>query len=887
MTYTGTFKSNAGTEYSVNIQTASANGVTAIGEDGGDFQFADSPVRIECEANDTTDTLVRHSATVVLLAREWHGEFFSNGYKDARVTIRENEEIIFTGYIEPQVYTQGYDDVWDEITLNCLDILSATQYALYKGVGSPGADYAALREASSRRTLLEIITEITAGVAGYTPRIFYDNSKRNATSGASALSTISIGDGLFFGDDKDDTWTEQEVLEECLHFLGLHMEQRGADFFIYSLETLRLGDVGRFSEVSTGEEAGISAETITLRGDMVASSEASIDVGDTYSRIEITHSTKEMTDAVESPLASDALSPIATGKQLYITEFFTHGSGKTSRQAFFDITHGRKTDFKDAEIVRWYIRTMRCRSWTFHAGGGAGDLIEQQCPDGRSQHNVPNSLRRQIGAAVIATGKEDVDATAKDDSKTARISMENCLYVSVNGNGVDYDSSKPGEIPHPTEAEILAAAPVAEYTGADTVSVLSPADSSTTRYIVISGKIILNPLTGESMTYAEALAMQSADDIYGHVSPTTGIQHMPIPGRKNNDRWYTRAAWTCYYPSSTPSRNDADAPLLPYTGADEQQYEFQYSSVGSSSDNVSKIGILQCMLIVGEKCAVENGARGEINDIVWRAYKSRTQCSSDDEYYAQSFSIGFNPKIGDKLIGTEYDIQNNISHTMGVDAEGTAIPVRSSDRLSGRVRFMILGPANFTWGDITRRHGSFWRHTQWTTHAVPLLAHVSSVVLKSFEIKVYDDSTTDIGDGGDIVYASDTDERFVNVLDVITNKIGSDTTAAERQSLGISGGADISVAVDEATGLGLLSVRDANAGLSDKPERIYVDELYREWHDPRICLSLKLKNMPQYVNRWAHYVHPNFQGKVFVPQGVSMDLEAGVAEIRIKEVEHD
>lgn len=51
---------------------------------------------------------------------------------------------------------------------------------------------------------------------------------------------------------------------------------------------------------------------------------------------------------------------------------------------------------------------------------------------------------------------------------------------------------------------------------------------------------------------------------------------------------------------------------------------------------------------------------------------------------------------------------------MNLDAKGTAIPIKKSDALSGAVVFRILGPVNLTWNDITRRHPSFWRHTNGT-----------------------------------------------------------------------------------------------------------------------------------------------------------------------------
>lgn len=83
------------------------------------------------------------------------------------------------------------------------------------------------------------------------------------------------------------------------------------------------------------------------------------------------------------------------------------------------------------------------------------------------------------------------------------------------------------------------------------------------------------------------------------------------------------------------------------------------------------------MLIIGDKCVVEKTPDNDQGDtdengkpipytdkeeetyknFVWKPYKEREQCSSDDEYYQQSFTIGIDPKRGDKIIGQEFDLQ--------------------------------------------------------------------------------------------------------------------------------------------------------------------------------------------------------------------------------------
>ena len=294
------------------------------------------------------------------------------------------------------------------------------------------------------------------------------------------------------------------------------------------------------------------------------------------------------------------------------------------------------------------------------------------------------------------------------------------------------------------------------------------------------------------------------------------------------------------------------------------------------------------MLTIGDKCLVETGTDGQITDFEWRPYKTREQCADDDEYYQQCFTIGFDPKIGDKLIGTKFDIQNNISFRLGLDAEGMAIPIKKGNRLSGQVRFMILGPVNTMWDDVTRRHRTWFRRTKWTSTSVPLLPHISSIFIDNFSMKLYSDNGLIMNlEDNDLVYMSDTKEKFVNPKDDITFRICSALTREERQELGVSETARLSTPLNTATKTGLLSIYDRNTGEQAKPEQLYVDSYYREYHKPRVLMEQKIEERSGDVGLFNLYRHPAMPGKTFFVQGLSRNLMEGYAQITLKEIWYD
>jgi hypothetical protein len=466
-----------------------------------------------------------------------------------------------------------------------------------------------------------------------------------------------------------------------------------------------------------------------------------------------------------------------------------------------------------------------------------------------------------------------MNASKNDNSPTSKVEMTNYLILSVNGNKVDNDEDHT----YPLESDIKAHIPYAVYKGNTTGGVFSPSDETTTNYIVLSGKVILNPVMSVTDIYK---TLHDANDWYDI------WWHHTVPSRNNGDgRYYAQQFWKAATPSTMPSWDEnTNYGLVPYTGDGPEEYEFNYSAVGDSSDTISKVAVLACMLVIGDKCVVESGTSGKVSDFSWQTYKTREQCASDDEYYQQCFTIGFDPKIGDKLIGTEFSLQNNIDYTMGIDVEGIAIPIKKSDHISGQVKFMILGPVNTTWDIITRRHPTFFRHTKWSSTTVPLLAHVSSIMLNSFEVKVYSDNglVNNTGDN-DLIYMSDTVETFVNKKDDLEMKINSALTTAECQALGVTDTVKLSTPLNTSTQDGLLTIYDYTKAELAKPEHLYVDSYYNEYHAPRVLLEQKLMDKDGIISMFRHYVHPAL-GKEFFVQGIGRNLMEGYADLSLKEI---
>lgn len=855
---------------------------TVIGEKNGELSFTDDPVELTSQVNDTFDHLLCQQATVRLLARNFVPDFFCASCRDAVVNIYREGKCLFAGFIEPQSYSQGYNEEFDEIELSCIDALTALQYAKYRDVGSLGVLYNVVKAEAEQRTFLAMLKEILGGVTaeldivgGNAMRYLYDGSKAVddlAGNRYAIFGQLTVSELLFLGDEEDDVWQQDEVLEEILKYLNLHIVQDGFTFYLFSWESVKGDERIYWRDLLTGASVTTARQTTDIVTGLVTDTDTTISVGEVYNKIMLTAKVESMESVIESPLDNDLLKSPFSNKQKYMTEYSSDGEGTKAINAFDAMTHGQETSYSGGCVTDWYVQMMNNSQWLFPKSG-SGNLMEEYCSEGRNQHLLPNFLAKNQGAAIMALGKVEKKTDGKDNSPTSKVEMTNYLVVSVNGNCDDKEATT-----YPNANSLKADIPRAVYNGSMTGGVFSPTDEGTTNYIVLSGKLVLNPVMKLTDTYAQ---IHYSSMIYAW-------WHKTVPSRNNGDgRYYTQQWWATETPNvGTTWDIITDHGFVPFTDTGPQLYEFKYSAIGDGSDHISKVGVLACMLIIGDKCVVEKGTEGQVTDFEWRKYKTLEECSSEDEYYQQCFTIGFDPKIGDKIVGTKFDLQNNVNYELGIDAEGIAIPIKKADKVSGRVKFMILGPVNALWDVVTRRHKTWFRHTKWNSTTIPLLAHVSSIMVEQFEVKIYSDNglVNNTGDN-DLVYMSDTKESFVNVKDDLEMKINSALTAAECQALDVTDSVKMSTPLNTLTGEGLLAVYDYSRGVSAKPEQLYVDNYYKEWHAPRVVMTQKLTDTDGgIVSLFAHYRHP-MMDKTFFVQGISRNLEEGYAEMTLKEIE--
>ena len=899
MVLNGIFKDNNNDNVRVRITSQKTGENISVGSNG--LFFGGNPVTISYNIDDTFEHIIRKTATINFVTNYYLGDkLFANNAKDVSVRVQKAGTTIFDGHVDPNTFNQPFIAGLGEFSINCLDRLSVLQYYNYKEATIK--NYDTLKKESGIRTFKDILIEIL-GI-----NILYDGSK-TISSNKNIFEETSINDLIMFGDDFDSVWTQEDVINYIMQYFNLHIIQEGTWYYIFDWQTIKDKNTNWIiisdnrQVIEDINEWNITTEAKNDNDITFADSDTNISIADVYNQISVECPLEAQDALFVSPLEKDNLSSLYSGKQLYCTEYIAEGSGDDAYKAINKIIKNEATDWKDAKVYNHYMQLMTNPNWKLYINGtDTIDTLYEQDSNGKyiNQWKVTKYLvDNQCIPALIRMGEVEIKGSqVQDNSPVSKIDMNDYLFISVNGNETD---TADGQSPSPSTLQTHS--PLIEYVGETSGGIYSPVDDDTINYLVFSGEILLQPIAYESSNnyanrnnnYAINVA-NGVNETKGHdaVVPYYNVNNIPPIFQSNlirsdhntEGRYYTRKFWTVTNPSDKPNSYLSDGSCLVNPWTDDKSakgYEYRYSAEGEGSDYFSKIPIFACELTIGDKRLIETNI-DEYGDSTfeWVTIGQEPTKTVDGVTYAiTTFSLGVNPKIKDYVIGQEYKIQNTIDYTMNLDAEGTAIPIKKSDNLSGKVTFKIVGLINSSWDDIVRTHPTWFRHTSWSTNTKSILAHTQNIIIKDFECKIYSSNSVNDNEGDDtLVYVSAETDKYINSKD-FEFKFITQPSSKECLEMGCKSSVNTNAVINANTNEYLQEI--TYNGETAKAEEHYINQYYNEYSTPKIILETTLHDILDAESPLALF-HWNVLNKNFIVLGKEQDVKFNRITLKLKEV---
>ena len=206
MSYIGYFKSlHNDYLYSVTIKkkgdTTTPKEIILSGEE---------PFRVSYGETTTIFEPIRTSvATIKVISEEYMEDILPSKAQETEIILKNDTKGIveWVGYLTPKIYSQGYENEFEEIELEAADVLSSTQYMDYIYENTRGmVTFKEFIIGAFKDTLIEG---------------FYWPSTKFLNDNIITPEILKISERNFYTSDTDEPWSYQEVLEEMCKYLGI------------------------------------------------------------------------------------------------------------------------------------------------------------------------------------------------------------------------------------------------------------------------------------------------------------------------------------------------------------------------------------------------------------------------------------------------------------------------------------------------------------------------------------------------------------------------------------------------------------------------------------------------------------------------------------------
>lgn len=807
---------------SVSISGSGGGSVSIGANNDSPVQFAgEEPVLIQYDLKDTFDIFNLASCDIKLLCKNYYGDSLFQG--EARNVYVEVSDVstgncLFAGFVTPNTYNQDWNYSYDEFTIQCIDGLSVLQY--YDYTTKTGTE-AIVTFSDLIKRAMDLINK------NYTciQHVYISNSKRLTSAAAgSIISQISISESNFFDDDEDHTpWKWDEVIEQCLQYLNLHIVQRGHDVFILDYDQVKSGVDATYTDIygsgSFSSHSGVPVNIGDASNPIYAEAATSISMAETFQKIVVKESLVDVDSALADMFDEEQFTTTQTTERLI---------GKICKSNGWQLggasgdTVVPKTD-ESYQEESWYAIFYDHPGFTkrWYAKDLSGPVTANSDP----VYNLSN----YIGAQLMRLRSETKKMT--DNSSVSKREWKTYLAIPVHGNypSVQEDSQTKSKPQYPSGKSPLDY-PV--FLGSPTGAInLSPTTSSGMNFICISGKILLSAIN------------RYIGEISGLSSWLVAFGYAASQEHENEPKLW----WSNGLAFDVPNTEDKSV-----------KTEKAYRGGSNEIDMFGHIPLLAAQLKVGDKywCGTPETATG-----YWTTTPSY-------------FPIQIDPGTKQPLIGKEYSFENQFTTDDGVDCEGIRIPISQADNVGGTIQFSIYGPMP-AWFDQWSNyyHGWWlWEEEHWDHDWYYLPGRTEMIYVSDLKIEVTSKgSLVNTKKNQDYKVYSDENTEYVNECNDIEFKVN--TQPEEKVSLSSVIGPD---------GNPLLKFYDQWTGQYEAGEFLYVESKYKEYKQPKMILECTLKRKDEW-NFCTRFMSPSLN-KTFYILKMEEDLGLNTVQLTLKEV---
>lgn len=279
MKYIGKFKDINEELYTIEIITNNDS------SESQSIELADTPITVSMEGGSEIYKPIKyHSATINLIQTQLNFDLYNKTAQGNKVILYDkNSNIVFTGYLTPNIYNMEYTSYLETMELEATDALATLKYLEYKSI-------------DENRTIVSfasIIQNILNKCNAYSKFCISTNKDID-------LNNLFISEENFF-DESGDAMKNDEVLEEICNFLNVSCLAYNDVVYFIDYDAIKNG-INTYYEYSLSNIN--TKKTITLQNtyninkDDIACGDTNISLDDVYNKVTVQDSLYSFDSAV-------------------------------------------------------------------------------------------------------------------------------------------------------------------------------------------------------------------------------------------------------------------------------------------------------------------------------------------------------------------------------------------------------------------------------------------------------------------------------------------------------------------------------------------------------------------------------------------------------------
>lgn len=229
MNYIGYFRNlYDNQQYTVRIKTDFGSNIYT------EIQLGENPFTTSYEGGEVLfKPLKMSSATINVVHNNYLFDIYNPTAQGTRIELLDgNNDVVWTGYLTPNLYSQSYENEFESFDLEAIDALSTLEYFKYEPVSTT------LGICSLQSVLVHCIEKCNAYTDIY---LAATNKTTQESTELNLLKNVVVSEYNFIGEDEDQTFTYKEVLFEICQMFGLTCIADGSKVYFLDYDAIKNG----------------------------------------------------------------------------------------------------------------------------------------------------------------------------------------------------------------------------------------------------------------------------------------------------------------------------------------------------------------------------------------------------------------------------------------------------------------------------------------------------------------------------------------------------------------------------------------------------------------------------------------------------------------------